>query len=66
MNDWPSTTLRKMLEQRVDTLFYFLVSKNLTGKKLDKKMGEARKSISQYTDEELLSVYDCLKKESGI
>lgn len=66
MNDWPTTTLRKMLEQRVDTMFYLLTSKGLTGKKLDKRMKDIRRAILQYTDEELLSVYDCLKRECGI
>lgn len=57
--------LRQMMETRVQTLYYLVFSRDYEGKKLDDKMISVRKVISSYTDTQLLSVYDVLKRENG-
>ena len=56
--------LREMMEMRVWSLYYGVFSRDYDGKELNTRMDRVKKVIEKYTDRQLLSVYDTLKREN--
>jgi len=56
--------LREMMEMRVWALYYGVFSRDYDGRELNTRMDRVKKVISEYTDRQLLSVYDTLKREN--
>jgi len=57
--------LRLMMEEKVMGMFYILLSRDYEGRDFQLRFDHAKRSVAKYTDEQLLSVYDTLKRENG-